>query len=166
MVCFNNHKRLPKRCLLLGRNALMYSRSLTHQYPTPVQFSHSACQSPRDPVDAAHQASLPVTSSQSLLTLMSTESRMPSIHLILCQPLLLPPSIFPKIRVFSNESALHIRWPSIGASVSASVLPKNSQDQFPLGWTGWISLQSKELSRVFSNTTVQKQQFFWAQLSL
>ena len=79
-------------------------------------------------------------------------------HLILCHPLLLLPSLFPSIRVFSNESVLHIRWPSIGASPSASVLPMNIQDWFPLGLTGWISLQSKGLSIVFSNTTVQKHQ--------
>ena len=96
----------------------------------------------------------------------SIESVMPSNHLILCCPLLLLPSIFPSIRVFSNESDLHIRWPNIGVSASASVLPKNIQDWFPLGWTGWISLKSKELSRVFSNTTVQKHQFLGTQLSL
>ena len=81
-------------------------------------------------------------------------------------PLLLLPSIFPSIRVFSKESAFHIRWPRIGASTSASVLPMNIQDWFHLGLTGLISLQSKGLSRVFSNTTVQKHQFFSAQLSL
>ena len=79
---------------------------------------------------------------------------MPSNHLILCHPLLLPYSIFPSIRVFSNESVLHIRWPSTGASVSASVLPMNIQDWFLLGLTDLISLQPKGLSRV-SNTTVQ-----------
>ena len=109
---------------------------------------------------AAHQASLSITNPQSFLKHMSIESVMPSNHLILCCLLLLPPSIFPSIRVFSNESALHIRWPNIGVSASASVLPMNIQDWFPLGWTGWISLQSKGLSRVFSNTTVQKHQFF------
>ena len=88
------------------------------------------------------------------------EWMMPSNHLILCCPLLLLPSIFPSIRVFSNESALLIRWPSIGVkSASTSVLPMNTQDWSPLGWAGWISLQSKGLSRVFSNTTVQKHQF-------
>ena len=71
-----------------------------------------------------------------------------------------------QIRVFSNESALRIRWPSIGASASALVLPMNIQDWFPLGLTGFISLQSKELSRVFSNTTVQKNQFSGSQFSL
>ena len=99
--------------------------------------------------------------SQSLLKLMSTKSVMPSNHLILCCPLLPLSSSFPSIRIFSNESVLHIRWPKYWrASASASVLPMNIQDWFPLGWTGWISLQSKELSRVFSNTTVQKHQFF------
>ena len=84
----------------------------------------------------------------------------------LLSPLLLLLSIFPSIRVFSSESALHIRWLKIGASASASVLPMNIQEWFPLGWTGWLSLQSKGLSRVFSNTTVQKHQFFGTQLSL
>ena len=84
-----------------------------------------------------------------------------------CCPLLLPPSIFPSIRVFSSESVLRIRWPkSIGVSASAPILPMNIQDWFPLGWTGWISLLFKGLSRDFSNTTVQKHQFFGAQLSL
>ena len=79
---------------------------------------------------------------------------------------LLPPSIFPSIRVFSNESVLPISWlGSIGASVSASVLTMNIEDLFPLGWTGWISLQSKGLSRVFSNTTVLHSAFFIVQLS-
>ena len=118
------------------------------------------------PWTAAYQASLSITNSQSLLKLMSIESVMPFNHLIFCHPLLLPPSIFPSIRVFSNESILCIRWPSIGVSASASVIPMNIQDWFPLGWTGWIFLQSKGLSRVFSNTTVLKHQFFGAQLSL
>ena len=83
---------------------------------------------------------------------------MPSNHLILSHPLLFLPSIFPSIRVFS-ESALRIRWPNTGASASTSILPMNTQDWSPLGWTGLISLQSKGLSRVFSNTTVQKHQF-------
>ena len=89
-----------------------------------------------------------------------------SNHLILCRPLLLLLSIFPSIRVFSNESVLPIRCQSIGVSASASVLPMNIQDWFPLGLTGFFSLQFKGLSRVFSNTTVQKHQLFGAQLSL
>ena len=113
---------------------------------------------------AAHQASLSITSSWSLLKLISIESLMPSNCLILCCPLLLLPSVFPSSRVFSREWVLHIRWPKIGAS--ASVLPMNIQDWFPLGLTGLISLQSKGLWRVFPDTTVQKNQFFGAQLSL
>ena len=109
------------------------------------------------PWTAARQAALSITNSQSLLKLMSIESVMPPNHLILCCPLLLPPSIFPSIRVFSNESVLCIRCQSIGTLVSAlaSVLPMNIHDWFPLGWTGWISLLSKGLLRVFSNITVQ-----------
>ena len=118
------------------------------------------------PWTAARQASLSITYSQSLLRLMSIESVMPSNHLNLCRPLLLLPSIFPSIRVFSNESVLRIRWPKYWSFSSASVLPMNTQDWFPLRWTGWISLQSKGLSRVFSYTTVQQHQFFGAQFSL
>ena len=118
------------------------------------------------PWTAACQTSLSITNSKSLLKLLFIELVMPSNHLILCCPLLLLPSIFPSIRVFSNESVLHIRWPNIGDSASTSILPMNIQDWFLLGWTSWISLQSKGLSRVFSNTTVQKHQFFGAQLSL
>ena len=81
-------------------------------------------------------------------------------------PLLLLPSIFPRNRVFSNESSFASGSQSIGVTASISVLPMNIQDWYPLGWTGWISLQSKGLSRVFSNNTVQKHQFFSAQLSL
>ena len=114
------------------------------------------------PWTAARQVSLTITNSWSLLKLMSVASVIPSNHLILCRPLLLPPSIFPSIRVFSNESS---GGQSIGVSTSASVLPMNIQDWFPLGWTGWMSLQSKGLSDIFSNTTVQKHQFFSAQLS-
>ena len=95
------------------------------------------------PWTAARQASLSITNSQSLLKLMFIELVMPSNHLILCRPLLLPPLIFPSIRVFSNELTLCISGQSIGVSASASVLPMNIQDWSPLGWTGWISLQSK-----------------------
>ena len=112
------------------------------------------------PWTAACQTSLSITNSQSLLKLMSIESVMPSNHLILCHLLLLLPPIFPSIRVFSNESALCIRWPKYWSSASASVLPMNSQDLSPLGWTGWISLLYKGLLRIFSNTTVKKHQSF------
>ena len=113
---------------------------------------------------AARQASLSITISWRLLKLTSIESVMPSNHLILCHPLL-PPSIFPSIRIFSNELVLGIRVQSIGVSAPASAIPMITQDWFPLGWTGWIALQSKGLSRVFSNTTVQKHQFFGTQPS-
>ena len=116
------------------------------------------------PGTEARQASLSFTVSQRLFRFMSIELVMLSNHLILCRPLLLP-SNFPSIRVISKESVLHIMWPSVGVSASASVLPMNTQDWSPLGWTGWTSLQSKGLSRVFSNTTVQKHQFFGPQLS-
>ena len=116
------------------------------------------------PWTAACQAFLSITNSCSLLKLMSIELVMPSNHLILCHPLLLLLSIFLSIRIFSNESVLCIDGQSIG--VSASVLPMNTQDWSPLGWTGWISLQSKGLLRVFSRTTVQKHQFFDTQVSL
>ena len=94
---------------------------------------------------------------------MSIELVMPSNHLILCCPFVLLSYIFPSIRVFSKESALHIRWPKYWSFSFSIVLPMNIQDWSPLGWTGWICLQSKGLSGVFSNTTVQKHQFFGSQ---
>ena len=100
------------------------------------------------------------------LKLMSIELVMPSNYLILCQPLLLPPQYFPVSGSFPTRQFCASVVQSIGVSASASVLPMNIQDGFPLEWTGWISLQSKGLSRVFSNTSVQKHPFFSAQLSL
>ena len=88
-----------------------------------------------------------------------------SNHLIFCHLLRLLPSIFPRSGSFPMSQLFTSGGQSIGVSASASVLPMNTQDWSPLGWTGWISLQSKGLSRVFSNTTVQKHQFFSAQLS-
>ena len=116
------------------------------------------------PWTAACQASLFITNSGSLLKLMSIESVMPSNHLILCRPLLLLPSIFLSIRAFSNESVLHISGQSIGVSASASVLPMNIQDWFPLGWTGWLSLQSKGLSSSKASI-LQASAFFIVQVS-
>ena len=113
----------------------------------------------------AHQASLFITNSQSSLKLMSIELVMPSKHLILCRPLLLLPPISPSIRVFPMSQLFAWGGQSTGVSALASFLPKKSQGWSPSEWTGWISLQSKGLSRVFSNTTVQKHQFFGAQLS-
>ena len=103
------------------------------------------------PWTAAHQCSLSFTISQSLLKLMSIESVMPSNRLILCCPLLLLPLIFPSNRIFSNELVLPSGGQSIGASATTSVLPMNIHSWFPLGLTGLIFLQSKGLSRIFSN---------------
>ena len=120
------------------------------------------------PWNLARQASLSFTISQSLLKLMSIKSVMPSNHFILYHPLLLLPSIFPSIRVFSNESVLCFRWPKYWSlSFSISISPSNEHPgliSFRMDWL--ISLQPKGLSRVFSNTTVQKHQFFCTQLSL
>ena len=129
-----------------------------------VHFSH--VQLFATPWTEAHQGSLSITNSWSLLKLTSIESVMPSNHLILCHPLILLPSIFPSIRVFSSEWVLRIRWPKYWG-FSFSINPSNEHaDWFPLGLTVLISFQSRGLSRVFSNTTVQKHQFFGAQLSL
>ena len=160
-------------------NSLLFLLNLSSVELSSVQFSHSIVS---DSVTTAQQASLSITNSQSLLKLMSIESVMPSSHHILCCPFFLLPSVFPSIRVFSNESIVHIRWPkywSFSFSISPSnehpelisfrmdwLGPMNTQDWSPLGWTGWVSSQSKGLSRVFSNTIVQKHQFFGTQLSL
>ena len=118
------------------------------------------------PLIATCQASLSITNSRSLRKLMSIELVMPSNHLILCRPFLLLPSIFPSIRVFSNESALRIRWPKYW-SFSFSISPFNEYSGLiSFRMAGLISMQSKGLSRVFSNTTIQKHQFFRARLSL
>ena len=139
----------------------------TCQNSSSGQFSLVAQSYPTlcDPMDCSTPG-LPVHRlSQRLLKLMSVESVMPSNHLILCRPLLHLDSILPSIRVFSNESFFTSCGQSIGVSASTSILPMNTQDGSPSEWTGWISLQSKGLSRVFSNTTVQKHQFFGTQPS-
>ena len=111
------------------------------------------------PWTATFQDSLSITNSWSLFRLMSIKSVMPSNHLILWHPLLLLPSIIPSIRLFSNESVICIMWPKYW-SFSFSISPSNEYSGLiSLGLTGLISLQSKLLSRVFSSTTVQKQQF-------
>ena len=125
-----------------------------------------SCPTLLTPWTTARQTSLSFTISWSLLKFISTESVMPSNHLILGHTLLLPPSIFPSIRVFSNKSVLRIRWPKYW-SFSFSISPSNDYSgliSFRIGWL--YLLKSKGLSRLFSNTTVQKHQFFGTQLSL
>ena len=114
---------------------------------------------------AARQAALSITISRSSLRLTPIESVIPSSYLILCRPLLLLPPMPPSIKVFSNASTLHMRWPKYW-SFSLSISPSKEHPGWsPSEWTGWISMQSKGLSRVFSNTTAQKHQFFGTQFS-
>ena len=112
-----------------------------------VQFSHWVVSDSLWPHEPQHTRPPCPSPTPGVYPNSSIELVMPSNHLTLCRPLFLLPSIFPSIRVFSNESALHIRWPKIGVSASTSVLPVNARYWFPLGWTGWISLQSKGLSK-------------------
>ena len=134
----------------------------------PQQFSSVAqlCPTLCDPIDHSTSGLPIITNSRSLPKPMSIESVMPSNHLILCCPLLHLPSIFPISGSFQMSQLFTSGGQSIGVSASTSVLLMNTQDWSPLGWTGWISLQSKGLLRAFSNTTVQKHQFFGTQLSL
>ena len=124
--------------------------TLTHNTPlipsyvlASVQFSRSVMSDFATPWTAACHASLSITNSQSLLQLISIESVMPSNHLILCHPLLLLPSIFPSIRVFSNESALHIRWPKYW-SFSFNISPSNEHSgliSFRMDWLDLLAVQ-------------------------
>ena len=130
-----------------------------------IQFSCSVMSdSLQPPWTAAHQASLSITNSQSLLKLMSITSVISSNYLILCCPFLLLPQSFPASGSFQMSQFFTSSGQSIGVSASAWVFPMNIQDWFALGLTDWISLQSKGLSCVFSNTTVQKHHLFSAQL--
>ena len=131
-----------------------------------VQFSRLVMSDSATPWTAARQASMSITNSQCLLRLMSIDLMMPSNHLFLCLPLLLLPSIFPSIRVFSYESVLHIRWPNYW-SFSLSISPSNEYSgliSFRMNCLDLLAVQG--LSRAFSDTIVQKHQFFGAQLSL
>ena len=145
-----------KRLLLSTKNRHLKLMVSVLLYES-VQFNHSVMSNSATPWTAARQAFLSITNSQNLLKLMSTELVMLPNHLILCCPLLLLLSIFPNTRVFSSELALHIRWPKCW---SFSISPSNEYFGLISFRIGLISLQSKGLSRVFSNTTVQKHQFF------
>ena len=141
------HRRTPGTESSVQFSCSVVSDSL---WPHESQHAKPPCPSPTPGVHSDSHLSSPV---------------MPSSHLMPCRPLLLLPPTPPNIRVFSNESTLCMRWSKYW-SFSLSISPlMNTQDWSPLGWTGWISLQSKGLSRVFSNTTVQKHQFFGPQLS-
>ena len=135
-----------------------------------VQFSHSVPSDslrPHESQQARPPCPSPTPGIHSLMSisLMSIESVMPSSHLILCHPLLLLPPIPPSIRVFCNESTLRIRWPKYW-SFSFSISPSNEYPGLISFRMNWLDLlQSKGLSRVLSNTTVQKHQFFGTQLS-
>ena len=135
------------------------------------QFSHSVVSSSSQSYGLQH-ARLPCSSPSpgALLKLMSTEVVTASNHLVLCHPLLLLPPIPPSIRVFSNESTLHVRWPKYW-SFSFGISPSSEYSwliSFRMDWLDLLAVQQtlKSLLRVFSNTTVQKHQFFGAQLSL
>ena len=158
--------------LELNTTAGRYAQVLSsHKGFSSVQFNlvTQLCLTLRNPMNYSkpglpvHHQLLEFTETQ--IKVMSIESVMPSSHLILCCRLLLLTSIFPSIRVFSNESVLLIRWPKYW-SFSFSISPPNEYSVHPSGWTGLVSLQSKGLSRVFSNTTIQKHQFFSPQTSL
>ena len=149
LVCLTCCKRIPQTVWLFSS---VQSLSHVRLFATPWT--------------AACQDSLSITNSQNLPKLMSIESVMPSNHLILCRPILLLPSILPSIRVFSNESALRIRWPKFW-SFSFNISPSNEHPgliSFRMDWLDLLVVQGT-LSRVFSNTTVQKHQFFGSQLS-
>ena len=158
---FPTHGSNP--CLLHCRQIIYHWATMEAQIVSSVTQS---CLTICSPWIAACQTTLSIANPQSLFKSMSVELMMLSNHLILCRPPLLLLSIFSSIRVFSNESVFQNRRPNTVISASASALSMNIQDWFPLVWTGWISVQSKELSRAFSKTTVQKHQFFSAQLSL
>ena len=161
----------------LKTRLLFYLRSLQF---SSVHFSHSVVSDPLLPHGLQH-ARLPCPSQTPELKLMSIESMMPSNHLILCHPLLLLPSIFPSIRVFSNESVFHVRWPKYW-SFSFSISPSNEYSgliscacfistytkigliSFRMDWFDFLAVQG--ILSIFSNTTVQKHQFFGVQLSL
>ena len=131
-----------------------------------VQFSRSILSdSLTTPWIAARQASLSITNCRSSLKQTSIESVMPSSHLILRHPLLICPQSLPASESFPMSQLFAWGGQSTGVSVLALFLPKRTQDWSTLEWIGWISLQSKGLSRVFSNTTVQSHQFFSAQPS-
>ena len=147
---FEKHK-LPK----------LFQENIDNLYQFSLVQSLSRARLLATPWTAAHQASLSITNSQSLLKLMSIESVMPSNHLILCHPLLLPPLIFPSIKVFSNESVLHMRWPKFW-SFSFSVSPSNEYSGLISFRTDWLDLLAVQgtLKSLFQHHS-SKASIFW-----
>ena len=164
------HSLLVGLLILAGPSASLLSPLHIH-LPFSIQFSRSVVSDSATPWTAAYQASLSIANSQSLLRLMSIESVMPSNHLILCHPLLLLPSIFPSIRVFSNESALRIRLPKYW-SFSFSISPSNEYSgliSFRMDWLDLFAVQGtlKSLLQHHSSkaSTLWHSAFFIVQLS-
>ena len=158
-------KELTQKISLKKKQQRDSNDTVENIYVVSVQLSRSVVSDSVTPWTVAHQAFLSITNSRSLLKLMSIESVMPSNHLLLCRHLLLPPLIFSSIRVFSNKLVHHIRWPKYW-NFTFSISPFNEHAGLISFRMDWLNLlQSKRLSRVFFNTTVEKHQFFGAQLS-
>ena len=143
---------------MLGTSHFSYYAKESVQFSSVTHLFETLC----DPMDCSMPA-FPAHHQLSLPKLMSIESVMPSNNFILCLPLFLLPSILPSIRVFSKESVLSIRWPKYWSFSISSFNEYSGLISFR--WTDWISFQSKGLSRVYSNTTVQQHQFLGTQLS-
>ena len=159
-------KELTQKISLKKKQQRDSNDTVENIYVVSVQLSRSVVSDSVTPWTVAHQAFLSITNSRSLLKLMSIESVMPSNHLILCRHLLLPPLIFSSIRVFSNKLVHHIRWPKYW-NFTFSISPFNEHAGLISFRMDWLNLlQSKRLSRVFFNTTVQKHRFFNTQLPL
>ena len=137
----NRRKKKPNNLTFKWGKAL--SRHFSRKTFSSIQFSHSVMSDSAVPKSAARQASLSFNISDSFLKLMSIESVMPSNHLILCRPLLLSPSIFPSIRVFSSESALRIRWPKYW-SFGFSISPSNEQSRLSSFRMDWLDLLARK----------------------
>ena len=149
-------KELTQKISLKKKQQRDSNDTVENIYVVSVQLSRSVVSDSVTPWTVAHQAFLSITNSRSLLKLMSIESVMPSNHLILCRHLLLPPLIFSSIRVFSNKLVHHIRWPKYW-NFTFSISPFNEHAGLISFRMDWLNLlQSKRLSRVFFNTTVEK----------
>ena len=165
-MCYKNCKLSFCKSLFQFTLSLEIMRVLLLLSSHAVQFSRSFVTDSLRLHGPAHQTFLSITNSRSLLKLMSIVSVIPSNQLILCRPLSFHLQSFPASGSFHMSQFFPSGGQSIGVSASASVHLMKIQDWLPLGLTGWISLQPNGLSRIFSNTTVQKHQFFSAQLSL